>query len=113
FDAPLPETVRDLDFVALILFYHDTVWQKTDRDAMNRSIFASLRRGGVYGVVDHSAREGSGTNDCETLHRIEESVVRAEIERAGFVLQESADFLRNPDDPRDWSASPRTAGEQR
>jgi predicted methyltransferase len=113
FDAPFPETVRELDLVMNILFYHDTVWQKADRDAMNRAIFAALRRGGVYGIVDHSAREGTGTADTETLHRIEESVVRAEIEKAGFLLQESADFLRNPDDARDWSTSPRVAGELR
>ncbi|NUP13970.1 MAG: SAM-dependent methyltransferase, partial [Polyangiaceae bacterium] len=46
-------------------------------------------------------------------HRIEESVVREEIERAGFVLDRSASFLRNPTDTMDWSASPRQAGEKR
>ena len=37
----------------------------------------------------------------KTLHRVEESMVRKEIEAAGFKLAASADFLRNPDDPRD------------
>ncbi len=37
----------------------------------------------------------------KSLHRIEESVVRKEIAAAGFKLQDSADFLRNPEDPRD------------
>jgi predicted methyltransferase len=67
----------------------------------------------VYGVVDHSATIGSGVSAVESLHRIEESVVRSEIEAAGFQLAAQGDFLRNADDARDWSASPRTAGEKR
>ena len=33
--------------------------------------------------------------------RIDEAVVRQELEAAGFALDGTADFLRNPDDPRD------------
>lgn len=112
-DAPLPPEVRDLDAVLLILFYHDTVWQKADRVAMNRSVYASLKPGGLYGIVDHSARSGDGLNVTETLHRIEPSIVRLEVEKAGFVFEGEADFLKSPSDTRDWSASPRTAGERR
>jgi len=61
--------------------------------------------------VDHSARAGAGAAGVQTLHRIEESQVRAEVEAAGFTLAEQADFLRNPDDARDWNASPRSAAE--
>ena len=49
----------------------------------------------------------------QTLHRIEEKIVRDEVERAGFKLVRTADFLRNPADPRDWNDSPRVAGERR
>jgi predicted methyltransferase len=35
------------------------------------------------------------------LHRIEEKVLREEIEAAGFKLVAEADFLRNPEDPRE------------
>lgn len=111
-DDPLGD-VGDLDAVTLVLFYHDAVWQKVDRVAMNAAIFRALKPGGRYVVVDHSARAGAGLADVETLHRIEESVVRTEIEAAGFRLLSSHDFLRNPADPRDWSASPRTAAERR
>jgi len=38
---------------------------------------------------------------AKSLHRIEESVLRREIEAAGFRLVEEADFLRNPADLRD------------
>ena len=113
FDDPLPPEAVNLDAVLIVLFYHDTVWLETDRARMNAAIFAALKKGGVYGVIDHSARAGTGTNDTKTLHRIEESVVTREIERAGFVLDAAADFMRNPADPRDWNASPTAAGEKR
>src|SRR2546422_748548 len=72
-----------------------------------------LAPGGVYGIVDHSAKPGSGLADVESLHRIEERVVRSEVEAAGFELAAEADFLRNPMDERDWSPSPRAAGARR
>lgn len=113
FDRPLPSDAVGLDAVVNVLFYHDTVWMGTDRDAMNRAVYEALRPGGVYGIVDHSAAPGQGVDVVKTLHRIEESVVVAEIERAGFRLDAESSALRNPDDPRDWNASPTAAGERR
>ena len=37
----------------------------------------------------------------ESVHRIEESVVRRELAAAGFEFVGDAQFLRNPNDPRD------------
>lgn len=113
FDEPLPPEVRNLDAVVNVMLYHDTVWMKTDRAKMNRAIYGALKPGGIYVIVDHSGRSGTGATETQTLHRIEEKVVREEIESAGFRLVSAADFLRNPNDARDWSASPRTAGERR
>ncbi|MGH7804729.1 MAG: class I SAM-dependent methyltransferase [Candidatus Binatia bacterium] len=113
FDDPLPAEAKNLDAVFLVLFYHDTVWMKTDRKKLNAAIFAALKPGGVYAVIDHSARKGTGLADVQTLHRIEESVVRDEIAAAGFELAAEGDFLRNADDARDWNASPLSAGVKR
>lgn len=113
FDDPLPPEARDLDVVLMNLFYHDTVWMGVDRARMNRAVYAALRPGGAYVVTDHSGAAGSGTRETQTLHRIEEAVVRHEVEAAGFRLAAAADFLRNPDDARDWNASPRVAAERR
>jgi predicted methyltransferase len=113
FDDPFPEDVRDLDLVLNVLFYHDTVWMKVDRERMNRAILTALKAGGAYVLVDHSSAVGKGLSEVETLHRIEESVLKAEIEQAGFRFVGSADFLRSAGDTRDWSASPRFAGEKR
>lgn len=113
FDSPIPADVRDLDAVLFILAYHDTVWLEADRAAMNLNIFESLRSGGVYGIVDHSARPGDGISVSQSLHRIEESVLIEEVEAAGFHLESRLEILRNPDDARDWAANPSQAGDRR
>jgi predicted methyltransferase len=112
-ENPLPPEAKNLDAVVMVLFYHDTVWQNVDRDAMNRAIFDALRPGGEYVIVDHSGRAGTGTSETKTLHRIEEKVVREEVARAGFQLAGEAGFLGNPNDPRDWNDSPMAAGARR
>ncbi len=112
-ETPLPPDAKNLDAVVSVLIYHDTVWLGTDRDKMNKAIFDALRHGGEYVIVDHSALEGRGTQDVKTLHRIDELSVIRDVEKAGFHHVTDADFLRNPADTRDWSDSPREAGERR
>jgi predicted methyltransferase len=113
FDDPFPDGLRPLDAVTMVLFYHDTVWLGVNREAMNKAVFAALKPGGVFVIVDHSARPGDGVDVTNTFHRIEENVVKSEVQAAGFVLDGQADFLRNKDDTRDWNDSPRAAGERR
>jgi predicted methyltransferase len=113
FDNPFPKDMRPLDAVTIVLFYHDTVWLQVDREAMNKAVFAALKPGGIFLIVDHSARPGDGVKETLTFHRIEEDVVKSEVLAAGFVLDGQADFLRNPDDSRLWNDSPRAAGERR
>lgn len=112
-DDPLPPEARDLDLVVSNAIYHDTVWLNADRQQMNAAVFAALKPGGAYVVCDSSAKPGTGTADAQTLHRIDEQVVRTEVTQAGFQLADEGSFLRNPDDTRDWSASPGAAGEKR
>lgn len=108
-DDPLPAEADRLDAIITILNYHDTVWIKADRVKMNKAVFAALRPGGVYGIVDHSAAAGRGLEDVETLHRIDEATVKEEVIAAGFKLDAESAVLRVPSDPRDWNTSPRTA----
>jgi predicted methyltransferase len=112
-ESPFPPEVHDLDLVVSNAIYHDTVWLKVDRSKMNQAVFAALRSGGHYAVCDSSAVAGHGTADAQTLHRIDEKVVRDEVTAAGFTLESASDILRNPADTRDWSASPGAAGARR
>lgn len=112
-EDPLPGEATNLDAVVDVLFYHDTFWLGTDREKMNAAIFRALKPGGVYVVIDHSGRLGTGTNEVKTLHRIEESVVRKDIEKAGFKLDAESKEWRNASDARDWNASPGGAAEKR
>ncbi len=112
-DAPFPPDAKDLDAVVCVLNYHDYVWQKVDREKLNAAVFAALKQGGVYAIVDHSAEAKSGIRDVETLHRIDEDTVKAEILKAGFKLDGESDVLRNPADKRDWNSSPKAAAERR
>jgi predicted methyltransferase len=92
-----------LDAVFMVLFYHDTGYDGTDRAAMNTAIFDSLRPGGVYLVIDHHAPEGSGLESVDTTHRIDAALVLEEVMAAGFVLDTQSDMLANAEDPRDIS----------
>jgi predicted methyltransferase len=78
FDDPLPPEARNLDAVLIILFYHDTVWLGADRGKMNRAVYDALRPGGIYGIIDHSARPGTGHGRRADAapHRREPTVVR-------------------------------------
>ncbi|HZZ93623.1 MAG TPA: hypothetical protein VFE23_13765 [Usitatibacter sp.] len=101
FDDPVPPEAPPLDLATLVLNYHDISYLPVDRDAMNRKVFAALAPGGRYVIVDHSAQPGTGTSAAKTLHRIDEAFVIAEVERAGFVLDREAAFMRNAADRRD------------
>ncbi len=103
FDDPVPPDVRNLDLVTFNFTYHDTAHRGVDRARMNRAIFDALKPGGIYIVADHSGRPGTGVSETKTLHRIEEAVVRREVEAAGFRLVGEGGFLRNPNDPRSAS----------
>ena len=112
-DDPLPPEATGLDLVVSNAIYHDTVWLGVDRQKMNAAVFRALRPGGAYAVCDSSAKTGTGAADAQTLHRIDEQLVRDEVTAAGFALAGQSDILRNPEDTRDWSASPGAAGEKR
>lgn len=109
YSDPVPPGVRDLDLVTLFFFYHDIAnMSDVDRLQMNRRIYEALAPGGLYVVADHAAQAGAGTSVTQTLHRIDEAVVRREVLAAGFELVAEGGFLRNPQDTRDtrWNKSP-------
>ena len=102
FDDPVPPEVHDFDLITFLFFYHDTTYMNVDRAEMNRKLFAAMKPGGFLLIADHSATAGQGTSVGKTLHRIEESTLRQEIEAAGFRLVSEGNFWRNPNDTHDF-----------
>ena len=79
---------------------HDEFMGPVDIAAFNKAVYSALRPGGVYVILDHSAAPGAPANVTETLHRIEASTVRREVEAAGFKFDSESRILANPADPR-------------
>ena len=91
-----------LDIFWISQNYHDLpddFMGPVDMAAFNRAVYAALKPGGVYVVLDHVAEKGSPANVTDTLHRIEPSTVRREVEAAGFKFDGESKLLANPDDP--------------
>jgi predicted methyltransferase len=78
---------------------HDPFMGPVDMKAFNCAVYAALKPGGIYIVLDHVAAKGSPADVTDTLHRIEPSTVRREVEAAGFEFVGSSDLLANPADP--------------
>lgn len=113
FDTPLPPDAKNLDAVYVNLFYHDVYWMNVDRAKMNKAVLDALKPGGLYVIIDHTGRTGTGATEVKTLHRIEESEVKKDIEAAGFTFDRQSAFLRNPADTLDWNDAPSAAGDKR
>jgi len=79
---------------------HDSFMKGADVDGFNRAVFALLKPGGYYVIVDHAASAGSGLAHTEDQHRIDPAAVKAEVEKAGFVFDGESKVLANPDDPK-------------
>lgn len=82
--------------------YHDLHnGANADLLTINKAVFAALKPGGVYVVLDHSAPAGSGFTATNTTHRIDAEAVKAEVIAAGFVFDGESKALANPADKRD------------
>ena len=79
---------------------HDKFMGPVDTAAFNNAVYEALKPGGYYIVLDHSAAPGAALDVTETLHRIESSTVRREVEAAGFKFDSESSILANPADPR-------------
>jgi predicted methyltransferase len=78
---------------------HDKFLGPVDIAAFNKTVFAALKPGGVYIILDHVAASGAPADVTETLHRIDPAVVRREVEAAGFRFDGESPILANPADP--------------
>jgi predicted methyltransferase len=79
---------------------HDEFMGPVDTAAFNKAVYEALKPGGFYVVLDHSAAPGAAADVTETLHRIESSTVRREVEAVGFKFDSESSILANPADSR-------------
>lgn len=78
--------------------YPDKFMGPADPALLDKQVFAALKPGGTYIVIDHAAEAGSGMRDTDTLHRIDPAIVKQQVEAAGFEFVGESDVLRNPND---------------
>ena len=96
---------NSLDAILIVLSYHDLYhadplggWPEIDAAHFLDQLHAALKPNGVFLIVDHAARVGTGKSAAQDLHRIEEAFARSDITSRGFRFEGSFDGLRNPDD---------------
>jgi predicted methyltransferase len=78
--------------------YHNKMFGPLDMAAYNKAVFAALKPGGVYIVLDHAAAAGSGFEATETLHRVDAEAVKKEVMAAGFKLDGESNALKHAAD---------------
>lgn len=94
-----------LDGALIVMSYHDLYvadpgdgWPAIDAGQFIDQIVAGLKHGGTLLIVDHQARPGTGKDDTQKLHRIEDSYAVADFKAHGLELVGTLDLLRNGDD---------------
>jgi predicted methyltransferase len=105
FDDPISPEMSNLDLITFLFYYHDTTYMSVDRVAMDQKMFAALKPGGYLVLADHAAAAGADISVGKSLHRIDEAIVRKELEAAGFKFVAAGDFWRVPGDTRDFSSN--------
>ncbi len=95
-------TPEPLDTIFISQIYHDFHLPQLNLDvpAINRMLYRNLKPGGELVIVDHSAVAGFDPARTDEVHRIDQALVRREVEAAGFVFEAESQVLRNPADSR-------------
>jgi predicted methyltransferase len=96
-DFAVPEQV---DVVWTSRNYHDFQNAMPDMVPFNKKVFAALKPGGIYIILDHAAAADAADDVHMALHRSKEAVARREAEAAGFRFVASNESLRHPEDDK-------------
>jgi predicted methyltransferase len=87
--------VAAVDLVLTFRNYHN--FSPADRATVNKSAFDALKKGGLYGIVDHTRRHNEPTTR-ENGRRVDPVLVIKEVQAAGFVLEDFSNVHYRPDD---------------
>ncbi len=102
----LPEVLEEnfvkkgeVDVVIIFFALHDIMMNtRIDQGEFLNNIFALLKPGGYFVILDNAAAPDSGLTNTRKLHRIGENYVKQKIISAGFKFDEASQALRNPND---------------
>ena len=92
---------RPLDVAWVTQNYHDLKIAKygtVDTLAFDKAVYAALKPGGVFFILDHQGAPDLTDAQIEKLHRINRDQVVKEVTSAGFKLADEGNFLRRPGD---------------
>ena len=96
---------NSLDGALIVMSYHDLYvvdpndnWPAIDAGQFLDQIVAALKPGATLLIVDHAARPGSGKDDTQKLHRIDEQFAIADFKAHGLLWAGSIPVLRNATD---------------
>lgn len=87
--------VSDIDLAVTFRNMHG--FTPEGRANMNAAVFAALKSGGLYGVIDHSRRHMQQI-DSESRRRVDVVQIIKEVLAAGFELVDYSDLHYRPDD---------------
>lgn len=92
---------RPLDLAWVTQNYHDLKipqYGNVDTVAFDRAVYAALKPGGTFFVLDHQGWPGMTNADIAKVHRIDKAQVIREVTSAGFQLAGEGKFLNRPTD---------------
>lgn len=97
--------VSDLDMVLTFRNLHN--FEAEARAMMNEQVFAALKSGGLYGVVDHTARHMEPQNS-ENRRRLDPVIVIKEMLDIGFEFVDFTDLHYRADDELEYEVGRKT-----
>jgi len=94
------------DTALIILGLHD-IYLKSEKSLAGeerniqhflKALYQSIKPGGIMGVIEHEAKIGEQASVSAELHRLNSSLIKTEMVKAGFIFEDSSTLLTNPID---------------
>jgi len=98
-------SISDVDLVLTFRNLHS--FDAADRESINRQVFAALKSGGLYGVVDHTARHMEKSNH-ENRRRLDPVMIIKELLDIGFEFVDYSDLHYRADDKLEYEVGRRS-----
>jgi predicted methyltransferase len=98
---------NSVDVAMIVLIYHHMHYTEAEGEKLPIStqghlkvLLKALKPGGVLGIIEHAAPDGTNRADSAALHRVDEATTVADITGAGFTLAAKSDLLQVASDDR-------------